>query len=189
MWIEFRSKQPYAIKIYVGGVNAISGTLIKESMATRLRRQNLMLQRTSVQDYIVVPEQRRLDGVATGNGQVRQFVAMKLGSHYSVEAQMTGQEVTGGLQFEITPSHHGLILLNIGSLGRSTDCIEYQVNMNETMKSLRRRIEEDSRLEFGSEDYMWYYSHSGLEVANYICVRGNAYIRVAKFQFIQTNRG
>lgn len=32
-----------------------------------------------------------------------QFVAMPLGEGYNIEAQMTGEEVTGGLQFEITP--------------------------------------------------------------------------------------
>lgn len=36
--------------------------------------------------------------------RIRQFVAMPLGSGYSVEAQVTGQDQAGGLQFHVTPS-------------------------------------------------------------------------------------
>lgn len=148
MWIEFSSKQSYAIKVYVGGVNAVSGEPMVETAATRLRQQNLMRQKKSVQDYIIIPEQRWLDGIATRSGQVRQFVAVPLGSHYSVEMQMTGQEVTGGLQFEITPFEGDSIIFKFGQ------SIEYQVDRNETMKSLRRILVEDSRIEFGPLDYV-----------------------------------
>lgn len=55
-----------------------------------------------MQDYIITPDQLWLDGVASHDGRVRQFVAMPLGSGYSVEAQVTGEEVVGGLQFEVT---------------------------------------------------------------------------------------
>ncbi|KAH8595364.1 hypothetical protein B0O99DRAFT_155247 [Bisporella sp. PMI_857] len=104
MWIRFRSKMPYAIKIYVGAVNAISGEPAVETAATKLRRQRLLSEKKSIQDYVVVPEQYWLDGIATSEGKVRQFVAMPIGSGYSVEAQVTGEDVTGGLQFEITPA-------------------------------------------------------------------------------------
>lgn len=36
--------------------------------------------------------------------RIRQFVAMPLVSGYSVEAQVTGQDQVGGLQFHVTPS-------------------------------------------------------------------------------------
>ena len=103
MWINFTATTPFAVKILVGGVNAVSGEPFIEGIATKLRRLELNKQGKSVQDYVVVPEQRWLDGVATQAGYVRQFVAMPMGSGYSVEAQITGSENSGGVQFEITP--------------------------------------------------------------------------------------
>jgi hypothetical protein len=69
MWIRFHSKKP-AIKIYVGGVNAVSGEPAVETAATRLRRANLLRQAKPIQDYIVVPNQLWLDGIATSDGKV-----------------------------------------------------------------------------------------------------------------------
>jgi hypothetical protein len=103
MWIRFRAESPYAIKVFVGGVNAISGEPAVETAATRLRLRNRLAQNKPIQDYVVVPNQLWLDGIATDAGKVRQFVAMPVGTGYSVEAQITGEEVTGGIQFEITP--------------------------------------------------------------------------------------
>ncbi|MCA9977967.1 MAG: hypothetical protein KC413_19535, partial [Anaerolineales bacterium] len=39
-----------------------------------------------------------LDGINAGDGFIRQFVAMPLGMGYTVEAQITGEEVFGGIQ-------------------------------------------------------------------------------------------
>lgn len=103
MWINFNSHKPYAIKIFFGGVNIVSGEPAIEPAATRLRRRTLLFQNKSIQDYLVVPDQPWIDRIATGAGKVRQFVAMPVGTGYSVEAQMTGEEVTGGIQFEVTP--------------------------------------------------------------------------------------
>ena len=58
----------------------------------------------SVQDYVVPPKQLWLDGIASSDGKVRQFVAMPFGTGYTVEAQITGQDVLGGLQFHVIPS-------------------------------------------------------------------------------------
>jgi hypothetical protein len=60
-----------------------------------------------LQDYIFVPGQKWLDGIADFNGIVRQFVAMPFGSGYSVESQITGKDAAGGIQFEITPAFYG----------------------------------------------------------------------------------
>ncbi|KAK5171182.1 uncharacterized protein LTR77_004326 [Saxophila tyrrhenica] len=106
MWIKFSCQQPFAIKIYVGGVNAVSGEPARETTETMMRRLKLTQQRKSIQDYVVAPEQMWLDGIACGDEKVRQFVAMPLGEGYSVEAHITGEEVVGGLQFEVTPTHH-----------------------------------------------------------------------------------
>lgn len=88
-------------KIYAGGVNAISAI---ENEATILRRLKLHSNRGSLQDYVVTPNQLWLDGIASNDGRVRQFVAMPQGSGYSIEYQVTGEDVVGGLQFEVTPS-------------------------------------------------------------------------------------
>jgi ubiquitin len=105
MWINFStlSNQDYMIKIYVGGVNAISGEPAVEDDATKVRRQKKWAAKASLQDYVVVPGQRWLDGIATTDGKVRQFVAMPFGSGHSVEAQVTGQDHVGGIRIEITP--------------------------------------------------------------------------------------
>lgn len=43
-----------------------------------------------------------MDGVATPDGKVMQFVATPVGTSYSVEAQVTGKDRIAGMQFEIT---------------------------------------------------------------------------------------
>jgi hypothetical protein len=58
-----------------------------------------------------------LDGIATMDGTVRQFVAMPYGSAYSVQGQVTGQEVTGEMQFEVTPHDMSqYIVITVGML-------------------------------------------------------------------------
>ena len=104
MWIQLKSDEAFAIKIYVGGVNAVSGEPARETEVTMMRRLKLLQRKKSIQDYVVTPKQLWLDGIANADGTVRQFVAMPLGKGYTVEAQITGEEVIGGLQFEIVPS-------------------------------------------------------------------------------------
>ena len=57
MWIRFSATRPFAIKVYVGGVNAISGLPVLENEATMLKRLKLYRENKSLQDYIVAPEQ------------------------------------------------------------------------------------------------------------------------------------
>ncbi|KAL8749266.1 MAG: hypothetical protein Q9184_006875 [Pyrenodesmia sp. 2 TL-2023] len=106
MWINFKSHRPFAIKVFVGGVNAVSGEPTKEDSATMMRRLTKIGKNESIQDYVITPRQLWLDGIASKAGFVRQFVAMPLGSGYSVEAQVTGQETTGGMQFLVVPTKH-----------------------------------------------------------------------------------
>lgn len=103
LWVNFSANRPFAIKVFVGGINAISGLPAKEDGSIKGLRNVLKEQTDILQDYVVVPKQPWLDGIATGDGHVKQFVAMPMGDGYSVEAQLTGQEVVGGLQFDITP--------------------------------------------------------------------------------------
>ena len=102
VWIRLSSRTQFAIKIYVGGVNAVSGEPAVEATATRLRRQKRKSDGGSLQDYVVTPQQLWVDGITTADGTVRQFVAVQSGQGFSVEAQITGEEVTAGLQFEVT---------------------------------------------------------------------------------------
>jgi hypothetical protein len=113
MWIYFETTHsdiPYHIKVYAGGVNVINAEPAVEDMGSRLRR-HMRLGETSansqtatpLQDYIVVPGQQWLDGIANGDGTVRQFVAMPLGSGHSIESQITRQDNTAGIQIEVTP--------------------------------------------------------------------------------------
>ncbi|MFM8858073.1 MAG: hypothetical protein ACKOI2_12925, partial [Actinomycetota bacterium] len=50
------------------------------------------------QNYVVLPDQPWLDGINAGDGFIRQFVAVPLGSEATVEAQVTGRETHGGVQ-------------------------------------------------------------------------------------------
>ena len=103
MWIHFSSSVPFAIKIYAGSINVVSGEPMVEGMATMLRRLKLMHEGDSVQDYVVTPGQQWLDRMATEVGLVRQFVAMPQDSGHSAEYQLTGKDEANGLQFEVTP--------------------------------------------------------------------------------------
>lgn len=111
MWIRFGCAHSYMTKIYVGGINAISGEPAAEDVASRLRRRTKLAAAhgnyedvtSALQDYIIIPDQLWLDGIANAAGTVRQFVAMPFDSGYSVESQMTGHDSLGGIQFEITP--------------------------------------------------------------------------------------
>jgi hypothetical protein len=88
LWISFDGApwRPHAIKVGAGGINAVSG----HGWDATLHHDP--------QDYVVVPDQLWLDGINADEGLIRQFVAMPLGSGYTIEGQLTGQERTGGIQ-------------------------------------------------------------------------------------------
>lgn len=91
LWLGFDGAEwkPNAVKIGVGGINAVSGLPWDTTL------------HADPQDYLVCPDQPWLDGINAGAGFVRQFVAMPLGLGYSVEAQLTGREETGGIQMVV----------------------------------------------------------------------------------------
>jgi hypothetical protein len=68
MFIHFRSKFQFAIKIFLGPINVISGD-------KKNGRKYKVSTDDPIQDYVVTPRQSWIDGLATGSGQVRQFVA------------------------------------------------------------------------------------------------------------------
>ncbi|KAF2275220.1 ubiquitin-domain-containing protein [Westerdykella ornata] len=111
MWIQLTSRRKCLIKIYVGGVNAISGVPAEETDNTLLGHRKLQLDAkdrakrlAKIQDYVVTLDQLWLDGIVSADGVVRQFIAMPTGTGYSVESQITGKETTNGIQIEVTPA-------------------------------------------------------------------------------------
>lgn len=91
LWISFEGPgwKPAAVKIGIGGVDALTGAAWDETL------------RDDPQNYLVMPDQPWIDGINSGSGTIRQFVAMPLGHGYTVEGQLTGEERTGGLQLVV----------------------------------------------------------------------------------------
>lgn len=99
MWLSFGGPHwlPTAVKLSAGKVNAVSGEAWEEDLQPS----------ADTPDYMVCPPQPWLDGFNTGEGVIRQFVAMPMGAGYTVEAQVTGKEEHGGLQFVFYPAKEG----------------------------------------------------------------------------------
>ncbi|AWT46899.1 MULTISPECIES: hypothetical protein [Streptomyces] len=92
MWLSFAgTTEPAALQVGVGKVCAVSG----KRWTGRLSRRP--------QNYVVLPRQPWLDGINSGKGTVRQFVAVPLGLGATVEGQVTGEEVWGGVQLQSFP--------------------------------------------------------------------------------------
>lgn len=93
LWIHFDSPHdyPFAVKVGTGKIDAVTGDTWQDGLRRR------------PQDYVVVPEQPWLDGYCVEKGVIRQFVAMPLGSGYSVEEQLTGDAEHGGIQLVVYP--------------------------------------------------------------------------------------
>ncbi|MEU6348525.1 hypothetical protein ABZ896_04275 [Streptomyces sp. NPDC047072] len=92
MWLSFgATTEPAALQVGVGKVCAVSG----KPWSDRLSRDP--------QNYVVLPRQPWLDGINSGKGTVRQFVAVPLGLGATVEGQVTGEEVWGGVQLQSFP--------------------------------------------------------------------------------------
>ena len=91
LWLHFASSYPFAVKVATGKVCVLSG----DTWVDGLNRDP--------QDYVVLPDQPWLDGYCVERGSIRQFVAMPLGEGYTVEEQLAGPAVHGGLQLVAYP--------------------------------------------------------------------------------------
>ena len=98
MWIRFSAVKwrPNAVKVAAGKINAVTGKPWNQEISK------------SEQDYMVCPPQKWIDGFKTGSGVVRQFVAMPLGSGYTVEEQLTGEDEFGGIQIIVFEPKPGI---------------------------------------------------------------------------------
>ncbi|MCL2554514.1 MAG: hypothetical protein FWE75_20485 [Actinomycetia bacterium] len=88
MWLSFSAPVPVALQVGVGKVCAVSGRPWSDRLAQ------------GPQNYVVLPRQPWLDGINSGSGTIRQFVAVPLGLGATVEGQITGEEVWGGVQLQ-----------------------------------------------------------------------------------------
>lgn len=135
MYIAFESlnNAKFAIRPFFGGINGISGNSLFDELRKNDTQSPDSRMLSGKQDYIVTPEQKRLDGVAIAPGIMRQFVATKptseskRGSRHrateelkdfedpyetlrilkvdsgSIESQITGRDSLGGVQLQIIP--------------------------------------------------------------------------------------
>jgi len=91
LWISWNMTKA-AIMVGAGGINAVSG---ESFLPGELKAEP--------QSYMAAPGQPWLDGIKSGEGVVRQFVATSKGSGASVEAQICGDDFQGGLQLFVCP--------------------------------------------------------------------------------------
>jgi hypothetical protein len=91
LWINFSGDYPFAVKVATGKIDAVTG----KEWSDGIHRKP--------QDYVIIPEQPWLDGYCVKKGTIRQFVAMPLGSGYTVEEQLTGEAEHGGIQIVAYP--------------------------------------------------------------------------------------
>ncbi|MDQ2867119.1 MAG: hypothetical protein M3R59_01705 [Verrucomicrobiota bacterium] len=98
MFLEFSGHKWHAAsaKIAVGNINAVTGEGFTDAI------------RAHKQDYLVIPDQKWLDGINSLSGRVKQFVAMPLGKGYTVEEQVTDEAKFGGIQIGVYDAREGL---------------------------------------------------------------------------------
>jgi hypothetical protein len=91
LWLGFEAAdwKPNAVKVGLGSINALTGGPWDETL------------RADTQDYLVCPTQPWLDGIKSGDGRVRQFVAMPLESGHTVAAQLGGDEHAGAIRIAV----------------------------------------------------------------------------------------
>ncbi len=91
LWIAFDADYPFAIRVAVGMVDALTG----DQPYPGLHRKP--------QDYLVIPEQPWLDGYCASKGVVRQFVPVPLGTDPSAAVQTDDSGEHVGVQFTVHP--------------------------------------------------------------------------------------
>ncbi|NTU48786.1 MAG: hypothetical protein HGA84_07260 [Syntrophobacteraceae bacterium] len=98
LWLGFSaaSWKPNAVKVTLGGVNALSGRPDRPGLGAE------------PQDYLVCPDQPWLDGFNAEYGSIRQFVAMTLGLGYTIESSIMGEERHGGMEITVYEPKPGI---------------------------------------------------------------------------------
>lgn len=74
MSLHFRSSRPYAVKMFVGTNNSLSGEPLIETSTTAIRRKHRLITNQKIRDYTIAGEPK-IDTYRTLTGQEKQFVA------------------------------------------------------------------------------------------------------------------
>lgn len=121
MWMAFSGNKPTALKVAAGKINAVNGKPWTDELCGLTTEECLTRTDASAtsdpkQDYMVCGSnlakghhQPWIDGFNSGEGEIKQFVAMPLGMGYTVEGQVTGKEDFGGIQLLCVPAKAGAI--------------------------------------------------------------------------------
>ncbi len=119
MWMNFRrgyTENPKALIIGAGNINAVSGKPFDPSLQKggrgKKKKSSLEIKLEKEQNYLVVPPQPWIDGWKAEDGKVYQFVAAEMGSGETVEGQITGKEVAGGIQMIVYDPKDGQKLVH-----------------------------------------------------------------------------
>lgn len=109
-------ENPKALIIGAGNINAVSGKPFDPSLQKGVRgkkkKSSLEIKLEKEQNYLVVPPQPWIDGWKAEDGKVYQFVAAEMGSGETVEGQITGKEVAGGIQMIVYDPKDGQKLVH-----------------------------------------------------------------------------
>ena len=112
LWLAFDASEPAALQVGVGKVCAVSGSPWMEHLDA------------DPQNYVALPDQPWLDGINAGDGFIRQFVAVPLGSGATVEGQLTGREEHGGVQLRAVGLTHSALAAWHAEQSQRTYCCE-----------------------------------------------------------------
>ena len=136
LFLEFSGVKwrPTIGKVAVGRVNAVTG-----------KPYDLKI-RSHSQDYVVIPEQRWLDGINSGTGTVKQFVAMPLGQGYTIEAQVTDEEKHGGFQIAVFDPKSGRFPEQDPEIVKAAAADRKSRSFKATQQDLIRRLPEKSAM-------------------------------------------
>jgi hypothetical protein len=91
LWVIFVGWYPFAIKVTVGGLNAVTGRRQHDERLWRPR------------DYVVFPRKPWMEWFCVGNGRARQFVAMPLGGDRRSAGNEEGGNPAGDIRITAHP--------------------------------------------------------------------------------------
>jgi len=147
LWMNFQ-RSLCAVKVGVGSINAISGEKWRKKYLSQTK-----------QNYLVCPDQPWLDGIVSGEGTIRQFVAMPKDSGYSVEHQLTGADACGGFQFEVIPPFSDNVFFQrVASYDEPSSGKLFGISRHRACPSLLCMLSTASELGFNAGEHMFMHS-------------------------------
>ena len=120
-----------------------------------------------IQDYMVAADQCWLNGIASQDSKVSQFVATRLGSGYSVETQVTGNNAVAGIEFEIIPRIRANVTPGLFQIYVKTGCgkiITLEACAADTIDNVRMKVED----KVGIPPYQQRLFYAGRELERFV---------------------